>query len=177
MEKGIKEDCAKINQKLDELMIMMAKRYQVSLLTELFSKEYSNPIIQRKRPILVIVEDPFVTRQKNQYSNKPKSTTKEERSNTKDVVNDVFQSQEFLQVKQYQEKSKLWKNDYLITFDLEKECFDLESTDKEDDSDNSDSIGSGIHSTNKNNKVQDVQKTDLKEQPDSFKREVSEEDA
>jgi len=39
----------------------------------------------------------YINNQWNQYSiNKPKSSTKEERSNKKDVVNDVFQPQEFL---------------------------------------------------------------------------------
>jgi len=34
-------------RKLDELMIMMAKRYRVSLLVELLSRRYFDPIIQR----------------------------------------------------------------------------------------------------------------------------------
>jgi len=47
----------------------------------------------------------------------------------------------------------LWKIDSLVTSNLEKECFDSESTNKEDDNNNSDDIGGKIHSPNKNNKV------------------------
>ena len=66
----------------------------------------------------------------------------------------------------------------MIISDLEKdECFDSECTNEEDDNNNNGEIGGEIHSPNKNNKVQDVKIADLKEQPNSLKREVSEEDA
>ena len=42
---------------MDELMIIVAKRYLVSVLAELLYREYSNSIIQQKRPVLVIVRD------------------------------------------------------------------------------------------------------------------------
>ena len=48
IDRRFMEEFTNINQKLDEIMIMMAKWYQVSLPTELLSKEYSNLIIQRK---------------------------------------------------------------------------------------------------------------------------------
>ena len=38
----------RFERKMDKLIIIMAKWYQVSLLAELFSKEYSNPIIQKR---------------------------------------------------------------------------------------------------------------------------------
>ena len=45
-------------KKLDELMIMMAKRYKLSLLVELLSRDYPDPIIQKKILDLVIVGSP-----------------------------------------------------------------------------------------------------------------------
>lgn len=48
----------RFEKKLDELMIMMAKQYQVSLLMKLFYREYSDLGIQQKRPFPVIVGDP-----------------------------------------------------------------------------------------------------------------------
>ena len=55
-----------------------------------------------------------------------------EENNNEDVVNEALQPQEFLKVKQ-SEKSRLQKNDSLITSDFEKKYFDLGSIDKEDD--------------------------------------------
>ena len=62
---GIKEECIKIYQKLDSLIIMIAKRFHVSLLAKLLSKKYSDPIIQRKISVPVTVGDTYVTRPRN----------------------------------------------------------------------------------------------------------------
>ena len=45
---------------------MMAKRFQVSLPAELLSKEFLDPIIQRKRLVPVTVGDPYITFSWNQ---------------------------------------------------------------------------------------------------------------
>ncbi|XP_052209349.1 uncharacterized protein LOC127812867 [Diospyros lotus] len=60
---------------------------------------------------------------------------------------------------------------------MKKEWSDSESSDEEDDSNNSDDDGGGMHSPKKSNKAQDVRKVGPRVQPDSLKREASEEDA
>ena len=49
----------RFERKLDELMILMAKRYWVSLPTKLLSTEYFGSSIQQNSPILVTKGEPF----------------------------------------------------------------------------------------------------------------------
>ena len=49
MDTKLEETCIKLNKQLDEMMIMMAKRFQIHLPAKLLSKEHSDSIIRRKR--------------------------------------------------------------------------------------------------------------------------------